>query len=80
MPPFLQSECGADSPQGKNNLLSQVLLSMMMAMMMLMMFDDDGDWDYDDHIQRCDKQDISYFIQISNEGTFKRTSRLQMGK
>ena len=78
MPPFLQSECGADSPQGKNNLLSQVLLSMMM----LMMFDDDGDGEYedDDHIQRCDKQDNSYFIQISNEGTFKRTSRLQMGK
>ena len=72
MPPFLQSECGADSPQGKNNLLSQVLLSMMM----LMMFDGDGNGEYegDDHIQRCD------FMQISNEGTFKRTSRLQMGK
>ena len=55
---------------------------MMMAMMMLMMFDDDGDGEYedDDHIQRCDKQEISYSIQISNEGTFKRTSRLQMGK
>ena len=81
LPPFLQSECGADSPQGKNNLLSQVLLSMMMSMMMLMMFDDDGDGEYedDDHIQRCDKQEISYSIQISNEGTFKRTSRLQMG-
>ena len=77
MPPFLQSECGADSPQGKNNLLSQVLLSMMM----LMMFDaDGGEYEYDDHIQRCDKQEISYSIQISNEGTFKRTSRLQMGK
>ena len=59
MPPFLQSECGADSPQGKNNLLSQVLLSMMM----LMMFDDDGgDYEDDDHIQRCDRQDISYFV------------------
>ena len=46
MPPFLQSECGADSPQGKNNLLSQVLLSMMM----LMMFDDDGG-DYEDDDQ-----------------------------
>ena len=81
MPPFLQSECGADSPQGKNNLLSQVLLSMMMVMMMVMMFDAyDGEYEDDDHIQRCDKQDISYFIQISNEGTFKRTSRLQMGK
>ena len=45
------------------------------------MFDDDGDGEYedDDHIQRCDKQEISYSIQISNEGTFKRTSRLQMG-
>ena len=71
MPPFLQSECGADSPQGKNNLLSQVLLSMMIVMM----FDaDDGEYEDDDHIQRCD------FMQISNEGTFKRTSRLQMGK
>ena len=77
MPPFLQSECGADSPQGKNNLLSQVLLSVMMVMM----FDaDDSEYEDDDHIQRCDRQDISYFIQISNEGTFKRTSRLQMGK
>ena len=76
MPPFLQSECGADSPQGKNNLLSQVLLSVMMVMM----FDaDDSEYEDDDHIQRCDRQDISYFIQISNEGTFKRTSRLQMG-
>ena len=45
------------------------------SMMMLMMFDGDGNGEYegDDHIQRCD------FIQISNEGTFKRTSRLQMG-
>ena len=77
MPPFLQSECGADSPQGKNNLLSQVLLSVMMVMM----FDaDDSEYEDDDHIQRCDRQDISYFKQISNEGTFKRTSRLQMGK
>ena len=77
MPPFLQSECGADSPQGKNNLLSQVLLSVMMVMM----FDaDDSEYEDDDHIQRCDRLDISYFIQISNEGTFKRTSRLQMGK
>ena len=44
-------------------------------MMMLMMFDGDGNGEYegDDHIQRCD------FMQISNEGTFKRTSRLQMG-